>query len=310
MARRRNPVLRWILTSLALSMLKFVSWLPLSICRAFGRGLGRLAYYIVPRLRRVGLSNLDLAYGDSLTPSEKTQLLKRTCAHFGSIFAEFAHIPKCETYAKQGMFRIEGIEHVDFSQGALMITAHIGNWEYMAPAFKSSGIRPVGIVRTFDDPRLDRAINGLRREGGFEPLPKNEAGPEVIRLIRDGAMVVILVDQSPRTNGVPATFFGQPCWATVAPVMIALRTSAPIHVISTIRDDDGGYTLRCSPPLRFQKTGNFREDLVTMTQQCQDAIEELVREYPDQWLWMHRRWKKRPMLEAGWQKRSAKDKKA
>ncbi|MCH7959215.1 MAG: lysophospholipid acyltransferase family protein [Candidatus Hydrogenedentes bacterium] len=309
MSRRRNPVIRWILTSLALGFLKFTSWLPLRVCRSFGKGLGRLAFYIVPRVRRVGLANLDLAYGDSLTPSEKTRLLKRTCAHFGTVFAEFSHLPKSDAYQEQGLFRIVGKEHFDTSRGALMISAHLGNWEYMAAMFKPFGIPSVGVVRSFDDPRLDRAVNELRRKGGFEPLPKNEAGPEVIRLIRDGTVVVILVDQSPITNGVPATFFGKPCWATVAPAMIALRTSAPIHFIATIRDADGGYTLHCSPPLKIETTGNFREGLIAITQQCQDAIEELVREYPEQWLWMHRRWKERPVLEAQWQKRTKKDKK-
>ena len=92
--------------------------------------------------------------------------------------------------------------------------------------------------------------------------------------------------------------------------MIALRTKVPIHLSCCIRNDDGTFTVKFTPAIRTEKTGNFREDLVRITQDCQDALEEFVREHPEQWLWMHRRWKKRPNLEKEWQDRLARDKKS
>lgn len=304
MARRRNPLLQWALTTSALAFLRLTALLPLPLCRALGRGLGRLAYWLVPRIRRVGLANLDLAYGDSLTASEKKRILGEASENLGVVAAEFSRLPIVGRQKAGNLFRVEGVEHVDLDRGGLLISAHLGNWEWMAAAAQSKGMRLSAVVRPLDDPRLNRVVDGLRRAGKMDTLPKAAAGPEVIRLIREGKFVGILVDQSARENGVPAEFFGQPCWATVAPAMVALRTKAPVYPLSMIRNPDGSYALEIRPPIEFERTADFREDLVRVTQQCQDAIEVQVRRRPEQWLWMHRRWKERPRLQAEWNERS------
>lgn len=278
--------------------------LPLPLARAFTIALARIAYYIVPRIRKVGLANLDLAYGATLSRSEKKRILKASVRSVAIVAAEFSRLPLLCNGGSKRFVTVEGLEHVDREQGAVCFAAHLGNWEWMAAAIVDAGFRAAGVVRPFDVPTLNRYIDGLRRRGGVHTIPKDDAGRELMRLLGEKWIVGMLVDQSPRENAVPVTFFGAPCWATIGPAIIALRGNAPIHPVSMIRNRDGRYTLRFHPPIAVNPTGEFRHDLLTVTQQCQDAVESIIRQCPDQWLWFHRRWKQRPRLSAEWAARS------
>ncbi len=303
MARKRNPVLIWVLTSLSLTFSKITAVLPLSLCRTLGRFIGSVAYLLVPRIRTVGLANLDRAYGDTLPDAEKRRILKEATQNLGIVAAEFSHIPALFGGSSPPSTRIEGLEHIDPERGTLLIGGHLGNWEWMAPALSQAGLQVAEIVRPLDDPRLDRLVDSTRRSGNIETIGKDGAGKEVLRLLREGWVVGVLVDQSPRENGVPTRFFGQECWGTIAPAMIAARAKVPIHTAAMIRDAHGQYTLTFSPPFELVKSGDFRKDLVDNTQHCQDLVEADVRAHPGQWLWMHRRWKPRPRLAAEWDAR-------
>lgn len=309
MSGRRNPVLQWMTTSSALVFLQVASLIPLPVARAMGRGLGRLAYSLVPRVTKVGRVNLDLAYGDTLSNAEKERILLECCKSLATIGVEFAHIPNIVKHKPKGTFEVRGLDLVDSACGAVGLSAHLGNWELYPPAFRTVTDYSYGVVRPLDDPRLDRRITQIREIGGMSLISKDAAGPELIKRLRAGDFIALLADQSPRENGVPATFFGQPCWATVAPAMIALRARVPLHPISIVRRSDQSYLLEVHPPLEFQRTGNLQEDILNVTQKCQDAIEVIVRKNPEQWLWLHHRWKARPRLEQEWNARLERSKK-
>ena len=199
---------------------------------------------------------------------------------------------------------VRGQEHIDLERGGFIIGAHLGNWEWMAPVVFALGGRTAEVVRPLDDPRLDAFVDRTRRSTGVVTIPKTGAGPELLRLLRDGCIVGVLVDQSPRENGVPVQFYGKPCWGTVAPVMVAARARKPAYPIAMTRDANGRYTVEFAPPIEMVRSGDLRADLIENSQRCQSAIEELVRRHPEQWLWLHRRWKPRPRLEAEWQERN------
>jgi len=135
-------------------------------------------------------------------------------------------------------------------------------------------------------------------------IPKEGGGRDVIRLLREGYLVGVLIDQQPRDSAVPVTFFGQPCWGTIAPVMAAIRARVPVYPIGMARNADGRYTLRFYPALDMTRSSDLRQDLVTNSQRCQDAIEHIIRTHPEQWLWLHRRWKPRERLASEWEARS------
>ncbi len=304
--RRRNPIRQMVAVYGSIGFLKLAAWLPLPLARALARVLARIAYYVIPRIRRVGLKNLDLAYGDELAPSEKRRILKGAVRHVGLVAAEFSRLPRFTRDETVLPLEIVDLERVRNLKGVLCIGAHLGNWELFAPALVRLGSRVAGVVRPLDNPALNAIVDAHRSAGGFTTLPKDNAGREMIRLLREGWHIGVLIDQSPRENGVPATFFGQPCWATIAPVMIGQRAKAPVIAGCVARQPDGTYRLELGEPIEMVHTGDIHADIVVNTQKCQDAIEALVRKYPDQWLWFHRRWKERPRLAREWEERKAK----
>ncbi len=281
--------------------------LPYAWCRPLGVALGRFGYRLLPRLHKVGRANIDLAYGDTLSDAEKERILIAAAENMCIVAAEFSHIPWLAKRKLAGRLEVEGEALVDWSKGVLLFGAHLGNWEAMAPAVASLGHRIAEVVRPLDNTVLNRLVDATRRGGGVGTIPKASAGKEMIRLLLEGCSVGVLVDQSPRINAVPVTFFGQPTWATIAPVMIAMRAEVPLHLVVLLRRPDGGYLLRFGPAIEIARTGNLTQNLASSSQPIQDMIEAQIRDYPEQWLWFHRRWKRRDALAKAWDEKLAKE---
>ena len=309
MPRPRNSFIQRILTTACIAFGRLTAVLPLPACRGLGRLAGRMAYWLVPRVRRVALANLDLAYGEELSRREKVRIAREAAENVGIVAAEFSHIPRITPAFVEKHVELQGLEHFNVERGGLIIGAHLSNWEWMASVLRTRFPSVAEVVRPMNDPRLNNFVDGTRRAVGVETVPKEGAGPEVIRLLRAGGILGLLIDQSPRENAVPIQFFGHTCWGTIAPVMAAARTRTPIHVVSMTRDRRGRYTLEFHPPLEMTRSGDLQADLLVNTQRCQDAIEDIVRRHPGQWLWLHRRWKPRPRLDEEWEQRKARTKK-
>lgn len=305
MPRRRNPLATLVLTGVSLGFARLTKRLPLDAARAIGRAAASLSYYLVPRIRKVGLANLDLVFGDSLSRREKVRILKAAVRNTGIVAAEFSHIPEIRRQETEKWVRFEGIEHLDRNRGALIIGAHLGNWEWMGIALGSRGFRLAAVVRPLDNPKLNAAVEAIRAAGNVTLIAKDNAAAEVIRLLRENYCAGMLIDQSPRENGVPVHFLGQPAWATAGPAIVWARTRVPVHPIAMLRQPGGTYLLHVAPEIPMQRSGDLRSDILINTQRCQDAIEVLVRAWPEQWLWFHRRWKERPRLEREWRDREA-----
>ncbi len=303
MPKRRSPCLDRVIYLLAWAYVRLTRCLPLRVAHFFTRSLAHIIFFIVPRWRRRGLAHLDLAYGEALTPAQKKAILRGVVRNLADVAAEFSRIPSVASGSCKDRVVLEGVEHINLNMGALFFGAHSANWEWLAPAFVRLGKPLVMIVRPLDNPRLDRLIESIRAGGGVRLLSKDNAAGEFLRLLREGWFGGVLIDQSARENAVPTTFFGQPCWSTAAPVIFAMRAQVPLHPLEMFRTADAAYVLRIHPPLFFTKSGKFAEDLLRYSQQCQDIIESFVRAHPEQWLWLHRRWKKNARLEAEWEKR-------
>lgn len=307
MPARKSLPARFALATVALLFFHGTRMLPYRWCRPLGAAMGRLAYRLIPRMHKVGRANIDLAYGDSLTRAEKERILIGAAENMCIVAAEFSHLPWLAKRQFKGFLSIEGEELVDWSGGVLLFGAHIGNWEAMAPAVASRGYSIAEVVRPLDNVVVNHLVDGARRNGGVHTIPKSHAGKEMIRLLVEGWGVGVLVDQSPRINAVPVHFFGQPTWATIAPVMIAMRAKRPLHLVVLIRKPDGHYVLKFGPPVLIGRTGHLRSDLAQSSQPVQDIIEALIREHPEQWLWFHRRWKRRESLEIAWAEKLAQE---
>ena len=304
MARKRSPFVQRLISLSAILLFCLVGMLPLRFVRLLSRLLTHIVYFI-PRVHRVGMANLNLAYGDTLTPAEKRRILWNSTHNLVCVGLEFPWIARLTEERFRDEVEIRGLDNIDKSQGAILIGGHIGNWEWMPPAMTFRGFSVCIVVRHLDDPYLDAFVEKVRSKCGVEVLSKEGAGREVITRLREGKFVGIAVDQSPRQNGLPVHFYGQPCWGTIGPAMLAARTHVPIYPIDIARKPDNTYILEILPAVEMARTGNIRADLIENTQRCQDAVEEIIRQKPDQWLWAHRRWKERPGLEREWQRIAA-----
>lgn len=311
MAARRHCLVRHAFFFAPWMFLKLTGVLPLSISRLLGSSLAMLAYRLVPRLRRIGFENIERAYGDTLDIRTKERILRDSVKNLGLVTAEFSSVPRLMARRGTGLFSVEGGEWVDFQRGGhIFIGAHLGNWEWMLPAGALQGLRLIVVVREFDDSRTHLLVDRMRCAGGVVTIPKNKSMGELARRLQEGWSVGLLADQNPRDNAVPVCFFGHRTWATIGPALLALRTGAPIHPTAMFRKPDGTYVLRFFPALPLAGTGNRTADILENTQRCQNALEGMIREHPEQWLWFHRRWRPRERLEREWSERMSRERQA
>ena len=287
----KKKALDWLWTTFLRVYSKATYIVPISLARLSGRLLARLAYHVLPRRRRIGMSNLDRAYGDSLSPREKTKILKASFENFGITAAEFSRIPDLLTERGRHYVRAEGIECIDRSQGGLIVGAHLANWEWMGPSLTRLGFDFAAVVKEYRDATRGDLIDAVRRSGGVETIPKNRAATKILRALRKGTIVGLLIDQSTRKGACLVEFFGHPCWATAAPAHLALRTGFPVYIARMKREKDGNYTGTVSGPVEFEKSGDLEADVAAYTQLLQSKIESLIRDNPEQWMWTHNRWK-------------------
>jgi KDO2-lipid IV(A) lauroyltransferase len=179
-------------------------------------------------------------------------------------------------------------------QGSIFISAHLGNWE-LAVLFCSCYLSEplVGVAKEIQSKVINRWIINLRTRFGNIILDKRKALPKMIRFLRQGRSLGILIDQSTvHAEGVEVQFFGRTTTATPAAALLARRYGIPVLPIFCIREPDGMLTLIVNPPLALQRTKDAAADLVVNTQIMTDEIERVVRSYPDQWFWFHKRWKR------------------
>ncbi len=308
MAHKRSRLIQHITYAACLAFFKIFSWTPLPVAHAVGAGLARAAYHLVPRIKTIGMANLDIAYGDSLSRQEKERILRGSVKNLGLVAVEFTRVPTLLEQVPNMNISVKGLEHVDKTRGGVIFSGHLGNWEWMLPVGAHLGIRGIVIARAFDDPRMNAFVDKTRRASGLKIVLKDAAMEPLLRKIPEGYYAGLLADQSPRDNAVPVTFFGEPTWATIGPALIAMRSNTPIYPVSMTRDDHGDYTIEFYPALELADTGNTLADLQSNTQLCQDALETMIRKHPEQWLWFHKRWKKRPRLEREWAERVARKK--
>jgi KDO2-lipid IV(A) lauroyltransferase len=282
----------------AAGVLKFLGRLPHLWARRACAVLAMVAYAFWPRLRRVGLFNLRLAFPE-WKDDERRHVLVGLFRNFGRMLADFAHFPKWSRENIEQLIIYDGFENFERARsqgkGVLFLTGHFGNWELGSFAHGVYGYPCHFIVRELDNPLLDSLINGYRCLSGGKAIEKRDSAREVLRALRQGEAVGILIDQNTATaEGVFVEFFGRRASTNTGPARIARKTGAPIVLGLVIWDAKlGKYRLRFDA-IEWIKREDPDEEIIVNTANFTRRIEEYIRRYPDQWLWVHRRWKTRP----------------
>lgn len=285
--------------ALAWAVVRTIGALPRPLARAVGIVLGQTIYLLHGKLRRVGMRNLALVFPKK-SVGERRRIVRHVFTSLGRQFAEVCLFPR---YTRENVNRTvtyDGYENFDRAsqrgKGVLFLTGHIGGWELSAFAHSLYGHPLHFVMRPLDNPYLDALVRRYRTMHGNTPILKHDPARELLRAMKAGATVGILIDTNMTPpEGVFVDFFGIPACTASGLARIALRTDAAVVPGFTIWDPVlRKYRLRFDPAVPLIRTGNNDADIVANTAKFTKVIEEVVRRYPDQWLWVHRRWKTRP----------------
>ena len=267
-----------------------------------GRGLGTFAWAADSRHRRVADANLRLAFPE-MPSADRRRLVRRAFQQAGRTTIEMLWTPALDNVALDTIASFSGKEHLDAAlaagRGALITTAHFGNWELMGVALARVGAPMNVITRKIDDLEVEHILQGLRTRTGAHVVHKEDAVRASLKILRAGDVVGVLIDQN--TLASQATFvpfFGRPAATTKLAAQLHLRTGAPILMTFCIPRGDG-YEFVIEPPLEAELEGLSSEHKTeVLTAAATARIESHIREHPEAWLWVHDRWRTPPPAAA------------
>lgn len=301
-SRRTKPIELWITRLTARSLLWSLRWVPDRALLGFGSALGRLFYVSLHRYRRVARRNLRRTFGaigpgaSAWSDEEIERMVRLSFRHCGQTLAEFMAMPYRSSAEIERRVELRGAHHLDAAlargRGAILVTAHYGNWELMAARIVGAGYPLSVIARDVDDPATNALINWIRRGCGYEVISRRRATRPALECLRRNELLGILLDQNTVSGEVYVDFFGRPAATAPGPAILALRTGAPLIPLFARRQEDGSHVVQLQPPLDWVATGDRDQDVVRITAQLTQAIERQIRAEPAQWFWIHNRWKK------------------
>lgn len=275
--------------------IKLVKSIPLSVRRILTKSLARAFYYLSLNHRLITIHNLIRSFPEKPLP-EIIKIAKESYASFALLGAEFADIPYLNKDNLHKHISIKGLDNYlaacNERKGVLLFGAHFGNWE-MGNAALAITTKPfVFIYRILDSYFLEKNITAVRASYGNVSLSKENAMRPMLRLLKKGATINLLIDQNVAWyGGVFVDFFGRPACAISGLALLALHTEAPVLPAFTRRLPSGKYVLEIGRKITISRSADHNKDVLINTQNFNKIIEEKIRQYPEQWFWMHQRWK-------------------
>jgi len=269
--------------------------IPLGIRKAFFKAMAILFYHFSEKNRLIALHNLARSFPEKDMP-ELMRIARDSYRHLGIVAAEFFDIPSLTMENLADWFGVEGLEHYvrayEKGKGILLFTGHFGNWEVMAAACAVL-FDPLHIVyRELDNPVMRDIVDRVRSHTGNKLLPKGGAARRIVRLLNKQKSVGILIDQNVAWyEGVFVDFLGRPASTTKGLAALALQTGAPVLPAFAVRLRDGRYRVVVEPEVEIVRTDDYDRDILENTKRFTNALEKHVRRHPEQWFWLHQRWK-------------------
>ena len=271
-----------------------VSRLPRRMSLVVGGWLGTLVFWFAFQQRRLASEHLRCSL--SLADEYSVRTIAKQCfQNLGKTVIEFMWFPRLDKQQIQRYVKLEGVEHVERAlaegKGAIILTGHFGNWELLAASISATVAPLTPIVRELRSPRLNALVSRYREKAGYATIDRDTGIRDALRCLRRNELLGIVADVDTTVSGVFVNFFGRRAYTPYSPVAIAMKTGAAILPSFIIRQPDGSHRAIIEPPLVLKRTNVKEKDLVINTQRFTKIIESYIREYPAQWIWMHRRWK-------------------
>lgn len=287
--------------ALARAILLTLGALPRSIAIAIGLTIGKAAYHLAGGLRRTGERNLAIAFPE-MPESERRQLLQGSFASLGRLLGEFSQLHRATPEKLRKLIEYDevGLAHLREAEknkrGVIFLTGHLGVWELHSFGWSALEYPISFLVRPLDNPQIEEMIEAVRTRFGNRAIDKQSAARQSLRVLREGGTLGILSDLNTQTReGVFVPFFGKLACTTAGIATLALKTDAVVIPTCAVWNKERQrYFFHGDPPVELVRTGDHAKDIQENTARFAAAVERMVRLYPDQWLWIHKRWKTRP----------------
>ena len=281
----------------AYSLSKIVILLPRKLALNLGVFLGDLYFRVACEDRERACKQIGISLG--IRDNRKSRILARCCfRNIGKNLIEFMRFPRLNSDNINKLVRFEGKEHIDNAlkkgKGVIILTAHFGNWELFGASLSLSGYSLNVIARQIRSQTLDKLVKKHREMTGVASIDRDRSIKTALRCLKRNELLGILADIDTRVDGVFVNFFGRLAYTPYGPVAISLKTGAALVPAFIVRQDDDSHCISVELPLNLYRSGNWETDIKVNTSRFTKIIESYIRRYPDQWIWMHRRWKTRP----------------
>ena len=271
--------------------------MPESRLEGWGRGLGRFAFHVVRIRRQVTLQNLRRAFPD-WEAAKIHQVAEASYMHFGVVFLELMRLHRWSP--EQLVARVHFPDHEVFrrlrgeERGVVIVSAHLGNWEIVGAALSARGYPISVMVKTQRNPHVDALVTANRESTGMRVLRVEDGLRPVLRTLRENTMVAFVADQDAGRHGVFLPHFGELASVAVGPARFARLGRSPVLVGFCLREPGGAYRVRISEPIRPREDGEVEDEERRILTYYLKELEATIRAHPEQYFWMHRRWKTRP----------------
>lgn len=283
---------------LSKSLALFGKIIPLKIALSIGSGIGDLFYYGIKIRKTVALENLNRAFQSSKSEKEIARILRAHYRHLGKVLMEFACIPKLNRDNIADTVQIHNAEILtevnEKGLGAIVLSAHFGNWEYLAMSLANLPTPFYAVFMEQKNLAVDQIIKDYRMRTGLRPLKVGGAARGVIMALREGSNVLTLLDQDGGWDGKFIDFFGMPASTSTGPISIALRYKSPIVLAMSAREKDNKIHIYLEKFVDLGELADSEKNVELVLKKYNEKIEQYIHCYPDQWFWMHRRWKTPP----------------
>ncbi|OGF48161.1 MAG: hypothetical protein A2231_12025 [Candidatus Firestonebacteria bacterium RIFOXYA2_FULL_40_8] len=267
--------------------------LPYKAVSGVGAFFGKILYVFDKKHRKIAYDNLKPSFPEKST-EELEGIIKKVYDNMGRGFSEFLYLPKLSLEKLKKLVKVEGEEHLRAAlkkgKGVIVIVSHFGNWELMGARYTEYGSSTV-IAFPQSNALTDKVITKYRTNAGMRIIFTGNAVKEIFKALKSNGMVGFLADQDAHGEGVFVDFFGRPASTSRGPSVFALKTKAAIITSFIVREKDNTFTLHIEPEIPLVDTGDFEADVRKNTENWTLVLERYVRQYPEQWFWVHRRWK-------------------
>lgn len=276
---------------------------PLSASSVFrlGRILGAAVYCLSRKRRRIAEINLDIAFAQTKSRRERQRIIRNSFIQQGVTLLQclWLHHKPAERIGEIIEKDPEGLDVFKNcllrKKGVFFLMAHYGNWEAMGISHGFLGISPLNsIVRKLDNPFFEKKVAAFRALSGNAVLYKDQPSLKMVRKVKNNGCVVIMMDQNTARGGLFVDFFGEKAATARSLALLSLATGAAIVPMFSYPTQGGKYKIKYGPEIKFEPTGDRKSDIFNLTQKCEHFLESVIREYPEPWMWTHRRWKTRP----------------